>query len=369
MKYLLIDDRANYGWKSILEKAVIKENNALEVASSFSEAINLIDTKYDIIFLDVRLDEEDHYKNDVSEFSGFKLLKKIRESFTCENFSTPIILFTASNKIWYIDAFRENGADSFYVKEHPDTVYSEEFSRKNLELLQQNFLKLIHIGKQRNEIWKFCFRIMNILETHKYFKTQDSKVQNIKQRIIDKLKLGYAQLFSNQTQIEANVLCHDKESLSFLIFWSILEELTKVFTDFNVTWDSKFNRTRNWKFKNKEYFIEFHQKDETYLINFNSRTKIQNVKIKDERYFDGVINLSEQVYSLIYAYSKGQIRISLEEKFRKINRFRNETDYIHSSLLNIFTKKLLSDENKINAFQMNVEILELIITLLELDAN
>lgn len=369
MRYLLIDDRAHYGWKSILEKAIIKEDNVLEVSTHFSEAMNLIDTKFDVIFLDVRLDEEDDHKNEVSEFSGFKLLKKIRESFTSKNFSTPVILFTASNKVWYIDAFRENGADSFYVKEHPDTVYSEEFSRKNLELLQQNFLKLVQLGKKRNEIWEICSGLINIIENHMYFKTQDSKVQNIKQRIIDKLKLGYAQLFSNQTQVECQILYHDKESLSFLIFWSILEEITKVFTDFNVTWDSKFNRKRNWKFKNKEYFIEYQQKDETYLLNFDSRNKLQNIKIKDDRYLDGVINLSEQVYSLIYAYSQGQTRKYLEEEFRGINRFRNETDYIHSSLINIFTKNLISDENNKNAFQMNLKVLAFIANILKLDAK
>lgn len=148
-----------------------------------------------------------------------------------------------------------------------------------------------------------------------------------------------------------------------------MEEITKVFTDFNSTWDLQFNRKPNWKFKNKEYFIEYLPKEEKYWINFNSRDKKQNAQSSDDRYFTGVINLSEQVYALIYAYSEGQKRTTLEDEFRMINRFRNETDYIHSSLVNIFTKNLISDENKKAAFKMNINILEFIGSILKLEIN
>ena len=45
-KYLLIDDLALKGWKSVIEKVVIKTIGNLEVATSFEEAIKKIEENY-----------------------------------------------------------------------------------------------------------------------------------------------------------------------------------------------------------------------------------------------------------------------------------------------------------------------------------
>ena len=75
-KCLLIDDLALLGWKSIIEKAVTKTSESLEVALSFEEAIKKTEDKYDLIFLDVRLTEKDHRVKEISDYSGFKILKE-----------------------------------------------------------------------------------------------------------------------------------------------------------------------------------------------------------------------------------------------------------------------------------------------------
>ncbi|WP_454938974.1 response regulator [Capnocytophaga gingivalis] len=120
MKILLIDDLALRGWKQVLEKAVTQ--TSIDVVENIEKAKEKLKEKYDLIFLDMRLGEEDHKKTDVKEFGGFKLLKEIKSDFRNTNFSTPIILITASNKIWNIDKFKEYGVDFCYIKEHPNYV-------------------------------------------------------------------------------------------------------------------------------------------------------------------------------------------------------------------------------------------------------
>lgn len=377
MKYLLIDDLAENGWKSILEKAILKEDGSLDIATSYEAALKKIEYPWELIFLDLRLSEQDHNANSVVEYSGFKLLKEIRKDFKGINFCTPIILITASTKVWNIEALRDNGIDGFYIKEHPDYKFDKETSRQNLESLQTSFLHLKEVGYKRREIWKLCNCIFNKMGTHSYFKTQDKKYANIKGRIVDKIKLGYTQLFKAQTGFEKSILPAYNESFSFIIFWSILEEITKGFTDILETWNPSYHRNTNWKFRNAEYFIE--RTDDAIILNYYRESSgiYRDNKTYDEatiefKKYNGdlPINLSDQVYSLLAAYSNDDNAFEkLCALFKPLNKYRNDNDFIHSSVFNIATKQLIT-ENAINeAYQKNKEILELINTILDLKVN
>jgi len=377
-KCLLIDDLALKGWKSIIEKSITKTSGNLEVASTFEEAINKIQDKYDLIFLDIRLTEKDHNVKVISDYSGYKILKEIKKDFLKVNYSTPVILITASNKIWNIDEFRNYGVDAYYIKEHPDYVFSKENSLNNLSNLQNNFLNLIKVGCKRNEIWELCSGIIELINKHSYFKDLDPKYLNIKNRIIDKLKLGYSHLFKNQTKIEKDLLLSNNESVSFIIFWSILEEISKGFTDINKTWDNVFNRYSSWKFRNKEYFIE--EIDSTKIkLNFSRNKQNQFRKTFIEysvgsseykRYTSKIINLSDQIYSLLSAYSENpEIYRALILNFQKINNYRNDVDFIHPSVNSILTKSIITKESINDAYDMNVEMLKLINKILNINTK
>lgn len=378
MKYLLIDDLAESGWKTILEKAVIKEEGSLDFATSFDAAVGKIKNVWNVIFLDLRLSEHDHNVTSIEHYTGFKILKEIRRGFNEINFCTPIILITASNKIWNIEALRDNGIDGFYIKEHPDYRFDKKMSRQNLENLQASFLDLKMIGFKRREIWELCNSINSKLVDHTYFKTQDKKYSNIKERIISKIKLGYLQLFKQQTNIEKSIFRSYNESFSFITFWSILEEITKGFSDISETWDSSYKRHTNWKFRNTEYFIE--RNGDEMILNY-SRDTFDSYK-KGLTYYDSFaneskkysgdlpINLSEQVYSLLAAYSADDASFQkLCNSFRPLNKFRNDNDFIHSSVLNIVTKKLITESSIENAYKKNKEILTFIKTILDLEVK
>lgn len=364
-KGLLIDDKALDGWKSVLENVIVKNSlDYLDFALNTESALTKLEEKYDVIFLDVRLTEDDHDNSYVDEYSGYKILKKIKGNFLNINFSTPIILLTASNKIWYIDAFKEFGVDSFYIKEHPDYSYNNNFSLSNLRRFQSDYQYFLEKGKDRFEVWELCTGILQKIRSHNYLNSSDSRYDNVRIRIEDKIKLGYAYLFSKQTQLEKEVLNSNNESLSFIIFFSILEEISKGYTEIRDTWDKTYKRNGYWKFRNREYFIE--QIESGFKLNYNSRDKKEHTIESEDRYFNGVINLSEQIYSLIYAYSQVDKREKLKELFKDINKYRNTTDYIHSCVSNIFLKKLIGDNDQSECFSYNKKVLELINEILKL---
>jgi response regulator receiver domain len=355
MKILLIDDLALRGWKQVLEKAVTQ--TPIEIAENIKDAKERLKEKYDLIFLDMRLGEKDHKNADVKEFGGFKLLKEIKSDFRNTNFSTPIILITASNKIWNIDMFKEHGVDFYYIKEHPNYVYSKEYSMENLRQLQKNFEKCIEINQNRNKIWILCNEIISKIEKHSYFKSQDKRYIRVKERIFDKIRLGYYYLFKRTTEIEEEKLLANNESIAFVVFWSILEEIVKGYTDINATWKGeKYEWTGNWKFRNGEDFI-LQGVNKTYQDEEgNSKT------YQEEKH----INLSSQVHALLSCYiSDEQKQKEIREKFVEINKYRNQIDYIHSRVRNIFTQKLIDPKQTEECFEKNEEVLHFIISILE----
>ena len=365
MKVLLIDDKANYGWKQLIEKVFPYQGISIDAVLNYDITLSKVEKKYDIIFLDVRLTTEDHVNHKVEEFSGYKILKEIRKEFTAINFSTPIILLTASNKIWNIDAFRNLGIDAFYIKEHPNYIFDKETSKQNYYNLKENFEKLRKVSVRRNRIWELSQTIISILEKHKYFKKGIGN-DNIKNRIEDKLKLGYATLFKSQTSIEKEILLEDNQALAFIIFFSIFEEISKAYSK-NSNWGHDYKFTGNWEFKNGKKFIS--SLDETIFVNPVWKTDLHRFIEKEyskeskipEKYINGRINLSEQIHAIIYHYEVVQTK----NEFIVINHFRNEIEYIHSSVKAIYKSNLSEKKHDDEKFNMITKTLKVLIKILE----
>lgn len=371
MKILLVDDKAKQGWKQLIEKIFPVKDIEIICAITYKEAIDLTKDEFDLIFLDIRLDASDYNKNKIEDFTGYKILKEIKCNFSNLNFVTPIILLTASNKIWNINAFRNYGIDAYYIKEHPDYVFDKETSKQNYDIFKKNFSELFfEIGPKRKEIWRKSNDIINKITKHYYF-NGTKRDENVRNRIIDKLKLGYVYLFKEQSLLEKKLLKTNNESLAFIIFFSILEEIVKGFSDFSTWNDVTYDRGLNWKFKNSEYFIEELRNGIKVNISKNNtkyyiKKEIQYDKdtIKFDNYSNGVINLSEQIYSLIAAYSDNSNYKILSDKFREINKFRNEVDFIHSDVKTIFSKDLVRKDALDKAYQNSNKVLSFIYEIL-----
>lgn len=80
-----------------------------------------------LIFLDLRLFRETGVIHKVEELSGAKVLRWLRAHFK----ATPIIMTTASNKVWSLEGLLKLGADALWVKEGLDERRSAEESVRN----------------------------------------------------------------------------------------------------------------------------------------------------------------------------------------------------------------------------------------------
>jgi len=92
MNILLIDDEASKGWSEIIGKILEKfGDNDFSVAENSVDAEDwLLKKEYDLIFLDIRLDDVDHKEKNIQSLTSYKLLKeKIRE-IDSKNFTTPL---------------------------------------------------------------------------------------------------------------------------------------------------------------------------------------------------------------------------------------------------------------------------------------
>ncbi|MBK6450319.1 hypothetical protein [Candidatus Brachybacter algidus] len=352
MKLLLIDDLALNGWKSVLEKAIIKNIGKLDVALNFQEAITKTNgAKYDLIFLDARLTEDDHLKNEIKELTGFRILKEIRKDFDSNNFSTPIILFNASNKIWTIDLFKQYGVDSFYTKEHPNDIISKDSSSKNLKNLQADFEELLKISKDKEDI----LSILKIINAKT--KTNIRNV-NIKLRIEEKLKIGYGLLYRATTKVEKEKLLFNNEIIAFVVFWSILEEVS------HDLYNRKEESDKEWILRKSEIKIQFFEDNKL-------KSRFQTIKEENPVYEvleiknAHQVNLSNQISGILrydLGWNHHQIRLNFLDK---LNKYRNDIDFIHSSTHSILNHSLKSNQKSANGFFKCKQLLEFIIKLLQ----
>jgi CheY-like chemotaxis protein len=372
-KVLLIDDEAENGWKEIIEK-VLFNNESIDIALDVSEASDRLEnTKYDIIFLDLRFGEQDHVEKNIERFTGYKILtENIRKSFDSLNFSTAVLLFTASNKIWNVFEILDNGADSYYIKEHPATSFDLEFSRKNFIRLKENIPCLIALSHKRDIILAKANEIIRLSKT-------TISNNNIQDRVEEKLKIGYATLFHGISRHEMHKLVFNNELMAFIAFWSILEEIVKdCFKDEWVkTGDQEgYMLNGNWKLKNdKDFVFDFldnrgrpggrllvglKYEEDKYI----EGSVILEPKHRDYNQYRGRISLSLQVYAVMLLYKEWSAD-QAKRKFENINKYRNQVDFIHSSVNSIFSKRLSDPTDYENAYTYCVKILDFLIEILK----
>lgn len=148
-KILYIDDQAEEGWGSIFqlmiygkekpeEFRIIKPEKTSEIELVILKCFELIhEFEPDLIILDLRLFGETGTISDANELSGFKVLKAFKSGFKQSQHyiyspvSCPIMIVTASNKVFTYQAINDMGADAYWIKEGLDNKLSIDESIKN----------------------------------------------------------------------------------------------------------------------------------------------------------------------------------------------------------------------------------------------
>lgn len=190
-KILYIDDKADEGWAVLMsiifskagdgfvfiDPSKYKTGNSFNYSGFEKECKSLINKKWDLIIIDLRLNPE-HEDIDTNRigpegFSGYELAAE----FFQENEGNQIITLTASNKVWNIQALLNIGVSAYYIKESPTTNSSfvetkkqyEEFiqnanaSLKRSRFLRGTFTKLV-------KIQNLCCRYFDWDEENSFYK-------------------------------------------------------------------------------------------------------------------------------------------------------------------------------------------------------
>lgn len=148
-KILMIDDNALEGWQSVQEQIVGDKNKCLDAITydfTQKEALSFLvkdlwvevdkylkSNQVEFVFLDLML-FPNCSKHDIKEqYSGLKILKQLKDNYN----QIPILVTSASNKIWNLELAMSYGADAYWIKEGIESNY-------NFTATFANYEKLLH---------------------------------------------------------------------------------------------------------------------------------------------------------------------------------------------------------------------------------
>lgn len=135
---IYVDDQAEEGWAYVLQEIIYdreseqfftivpQENDSIEaITSEILKKYN--ETDISLIILDLRLKGEFGYANSIDSISGFNVMKLLRR----QQINCPILIFSASNKLWsFTEAFKY-GASAYWMKEGIEDKNDTERSVRN----------------------------------------------------------------------------------------------------------------------------------------------------------------------------------------------------------------------------------------------
>ena len=197
----------------------------------------------------------------------------------------------------------------------------------------------------------------------------------------EKLKIGYGLLFKNLSKFEGSHFIYSNESLAYVVFWSVLEEISKDFFEDN--WiktgnDEGSMKNDKWKLrKSGLMFIEdLRYKNFETIEGFlkvaidwdGSKYVVRNQNIDNSsfsiKFYTGKVSLSLQVYAILLLDKKWE---SLQAKnlFKPLNDYRNEVDFIHSSVSKIFNSPVSNSTNNLTSYEKCNDTLDFISKILK----
>lgn len=304
-KVLYIDDEAEKGWYEIFCKILDDENNLFfrHLDDEFKEKSKgkiidislkkIISEDIDLVILDFRLHKDDIKNRNIEEVTGYQILKRIKEY----NKGIQVIIFSATNKIWNLQALQEAGADGFIVKEGPENSVDSSFTNNSIKNLINQLNKSFNLIFIRKTILK-CNNILARLKhdetLHKLIESNfEISINLLTQINKDKrfFNFAYLQLFQiieSIVSLEQNFIENDD---SFVIV-----------DDIEVCVQKKSIDKAEWpiSFKNGKYIIE-HREEKFKKNNINLKRLDTNFKVSTTLIFKfGNVNSSVLNWTIIY---------------------------------------------------------------------
>lgn len=243
---LYIDDEANKGWSEIFEKIMFEANDIdfLHLDDEFNEKskkeiidismdkIKDKDENVDVVILDFRLHKSDFDQTSIEDITGYKLLKEIKEY----NKGIQVIIFSATSKIWNLQALQEAGADGFIMKESPENHVNSNFTKQTIEniILKLNeCLSMVFLKDVCINIENIKTHILSISNTTGNLGLNEGLVRmKFKNEIFIQLDIIYDCLKRSSQNISTFI--NDENSylnLSFISIFKILELINDFYTN------------------------------------------------------------------------------------------------------------------------------------------
>lgn len=137
-RIVFVDDQAEEGWSSVFQRIIYGNDSEnfitivpRNVDTTEQIAIQIRDTvkkhRADLLILDLRLKGETGSITNPEQISGVQVLEKLHES----KIGCPVLVTTASNKMWSYKKTIHTGALAFWVKEGLDESYKTENTIEN----------------------------------------------------------------------------------------------------------------------------------------------------------------------------------------------------------------------------------------------
>jgi len=134
-KILFIDDQAEDGWSEIFQNMIYGRRDEkfvpliprpFEVETPertslyYKSNVRRYLPDVDLVLLDLRLHQEAGMRLDIENYSGAVLLEMLRRDFP----GIPVLMTTASNKVWTYEKLLQLGMDAYWIKEALDVSSS-----------------------------------------------------------------------------------------------------------------------------------------------------------------------------------------------------------------------------------------------------
>lgn len=326
-KILFIDDKADEGWAELIKNLFRGAGDNFKYVDSskykaddlhksfkdfdgfYKECQSHIGKDWDLIIIDLRLNpEKEDIDNELikpTDFSGYKLI----DEFLTKNEGYQIIVLTASNKIWNINAALKRGAYSYFIKESPEFNFPTSETKKLLD-------------KFKGDV-DWCFQKGYLREVFEHWENAKSKTAN---ENVDYISLSNTSLDIAWEQIKSDFL-----DFGFLTIFQSIESYANIIFNYDIISD-------NYKVENNIVIEKNSEIDKEWLLTFVndfnghyffSRKSIQPIHREPTTLF--------KVSCLLHL--KLGKDDSFLKAFGKLNKLRN--DIAHGGSNNLATKENL----------------------------
>ena len=244
-RVLLIDDEAEKGWNEIFAFLLSDLNNIysdclrvdfkrLSSDEIIEKAIDKIFTdNIDVVILDFRLNSSDFENKKSEQITSIKLLKEIKK----RNPGIQVIAFSATNKVWNLQALQEAEVDSFIFKDGNENIHL---------IIESLILKLTSSIKKSSwlkPIWNKTISVIDHLEAQRKKHILD---RDFSGAITTFLQLGFDSLINSNKRFSFDS--------AFIYYFLILEAISKQMinedTPHKVNYTNKYGESKSgYKFQ------------------------------------------------------------------------------------------------------------------------